>query len=246
MCTVSNMMVAIPGHKRRRSSSSVVPILSASFESEAGASVENEMEEMLPKQPQHKKPRTMQEISNVLHTITPSSYARAAFKANGFDTEKLQAQAISKFESPTNEMIDSHRTEVVCAVRRNDLDAIRKMHQEGTLKGNACNKFGESILHIACHRGHTALVKYMLEDMKINVQSVRDDYQRTALHDACWTTEPAFDVVDILLDVAPEHVLLKDARGFLPFDYVRKQDHGKWLRFLWERKHKLRPTKKNC
>ncbi|KAG7339081.1 ankyrin repeat domain protein [Nitzschia inconspicua] len=183
----------------------------------------------------------MQEIASILLSITPTDYARAAFKANGHgDVESLQAQAISKFQPPTKEVIESYQNEVVAAVRRNNLDTIQKMHRNGTLKGNACNKFGESILHIACHRGHTSLVKYMLQDMKINVAAVRDDYHRTALHDACWTTEPAFDVVDMLLDAAPEHVLLKDARGYTPFDYVRREDHGKWLRFLWERKHKLR------
>jgi hypothetical protein len=56
----------------------------------------------------------------------------------------------------------------------------------------------------------------------------------------------ALHVVDMLLAAAPEHVLLKDERGFTPFDYVRRQDHGKWLRFLWERKHKLRPTNSSC
>jgi ankyrin repeat protein len=127
-------------------------------------------------------------------------------------------------------------------VRKNDLEAIKDLHTSGKLTVNACNKFGESLLHIACHRGHTNLVRYMIQDMKINVKACRDDYHRTALHDACWTTSPAFDVVDILLEEAPEHLLLKDARGFTPFDYVRKQDHGKWLRFLWERRHKLRPT----
>jgi ankyrin repeat protein len=189
----------------------------------------------------------MNEITNVLLSITPASYARAAFKANGdADVKALQAWASSQFEKPTSLMIESHRTDVVAAVRRNDLETIRRMHQDGKLSGNACNKFGESILHIACHRGHTSMVKYMLDNMNIKVRTVRDDYHRTALHDACWTTEPAFEVVDMLLDAAPEHVLLKDARGFTPFDYVRKQDHGRWLRFLWERKHKLRLTNTLC
>mmetsp|Transcript_8467 Transcript_8467/g.13398 ORF Transcript_8467/g.13398 Transcript_8467/m.13398 type:complete len:118 (-) Transcript_8467:75-428(-) len=116
------------------------------------------------------------------------------------------------------------------------------MHESGKLTTNACNKFGESILHIACHRGHTELVRYMIRNMGINVKTLRDDYHRTALHDACWTTEPNFDIVSLLLEQAPEHILLKDARGFTPFDYVRKQDQGKWLRFLWERKAMLKPT----
>lgn len=235
----------IPGQKRRRSSAScVVPAFSSSFENESSEEkLESDVTPQQEQQPQHKKQRLcMQEVTNVLLRITPADYARAAFKANGHgNIDTIQAHAISQFEAPTPEMIESHQTEVVAAVRRCDLDCIRQMQKDGTLKGNACNKFGESILHIACHRGHTSLVQYLLQDMKVNVAAVRDDYHRTALHDACWTTEPAFEVVDMLLDAAPEHVLLKDARGFTPFDYVRKEDHGKWLRFLWERKHKLRP-----
>jgi Ankyrin repeats (3 copies) len=244
MCTATKMMDAIPGQKRRRSSCT----LSSSFEDESTTKTSAAVHEATFSSPQPKKQRyCMNEISRVLLSITPAEYAQAAFRANGHgNVGALQEKAVSLFQKPTPTMIESHQIDVVAAVRRNDLDAIRKMHQGGKLPGNACNKFGESILHIACHRGHTSMVKYMLEVMNVQVQTVRDDYHRTALHDACWTTEPAFDVVDLLLDAAPEHVLLKDARGFTPFDYVRKQDHGKWLRFLWERKHKLRPNNTGC
>jgi hypothetical protein len=242
MCTLTKMTEANPGQKRCRSSCA----LSSSFDDESPTptSATAVHKTISSPRPHPKKQRhCINEISNVLSCITPADYARAAFRANGHgNLEALQSNASSQFEEPTPAMIESHRTDVVAAVRRNDADTIRRMHRDGRLPGNACNKFGESILHIACHRGHISMVKYMLDDMNIQVQTLRDDYHRTALHDACWTTEPAFEVVDMLLDAAPEHVLLKDARGFTPFDYVRKQDHGKWLRFLWERKHKLRPT----
>jgi hypothetical protein len=246
MCIVINMTEASSGHKRRRSSLKRSSSLEIELTTAASGAALRDATLSSPHHPKKQRYGT-NEISNVLLNITPDAYARAAFRANGYgNVEALQAEAISKFQKPTPVMIASHRTDVVAAVRRNDLDTIRRMHRDGDLVVNACNKFGESILHIACHRGHTSMVKYMLDEMNIQVQTIRDDYHRTALHDACWTTEPAFEVVDMLLAAAPEHILLKDERGFTPFDYVRRQDHGKWLRFLWERKHKLRPTNTSC
>lgn len=237
MCSVTTMnSTSTVGRERKRSLTVVSAVSDASLVKGNVCFAVS-----LPKQ--KKLRRRKQDITSVLLSITPTSYARAAFKANGYgNVSDIEELAESLFEDPSKEMINAHRIEVVVAVRRNDLATIRHMHRSGALTLNACNKFGESILHIACHRGHVEMVRYMLCEMKMNVQTLRDDYRRTALHDACWTTEPAFEVVDMLLEHAPQHVLMKDVRGFTPFDYARKEDHGKWLRFLWERKHKLQPS----
>lgn len=88
------------------------------------------------------------------------------------------------------------------------------------------------------------MVKFLLEEVGLKVDTIRDDYHRTPLHDAFWTPTASYEVVDLLLQQpnVAELLLLPDKRGFTPLSYARKEDHGKWLRFLWERKSILRTS----
>lgn len=188
----------------------------------------------------------MKQIYNILLQINPKEYAKAGFRANGYSVEEVRQTASSKFQDPiaTDVMTSQYTTAVVTAFRQCDMAKIRQLHKDGQLTSNASNAYGESVLHIASRRGNLEMLKFLIEDVQIDPRKYCDDYGRTALHDACWTptSEPAFDVVDYLLTKSPEHLLLKDKRGFTPLDYIRPKDHGKWLRFLWERKTKLRPS----
>ena len=186
-------------------------------------------------------PKKRRKVGKVLRNINikPSDYVRSAFKANGFVVDEVKIEAQKSFIKPTKEMLEAYQPEVLNCVRRNELVELQKLHKAGLLM-NCCNKFGESLLHLACRRGYTSIVRYLVEEVKVNVH-IRDDYLRTPLHDACWTTQPEYELVDVLLKAAPAHMVLEDARGFTPFDYVRREHHGKWLRFLWERKDSLHP-----
>lgn len=59
-----------------------------------------------------------------------------------------------------------------------------------------------------------------------------DDYGRNPLHDACWATEPAFDLVELILerDIRLFHMI--DSRGHCPLNYVREEHWVEWIRFL--------------
>jgi uncharacterized protein YciI len=185
-------------------------------------------------------PQKKQKVSSRI-VIRPSDYALAAFRANGVNIKETRVKLTEKFIVPSEEMIKAYSLEVLEAVRNNDLDHLKKMHKESKLVVNACNKFGDSLLHLACRRSHTNIAEFLIKELKVNV-NIRDDYHRTPLHDAAWTAEPNFDLVNLLIEEAPEHLLMKDVRGFMPFDYVRHHDWGIWLRFLWERKAMLRPN----
>jgi hypothetical protein len=86
--------------------------------------------------------------------------------------------------------------------------------------------------------------------LRLDTDTIRDDYNRTPLHDAFWTTTSAdinnsssYDVIDFLLTSQPnvvELLLLKDVRGYTPLDYARSEHRTKWLHFLWKRKNILR------
>merc|ERR1712224_382010 len=125
------------------------------------------------------------------------------------------------------------------------------------------NSFGESLLHLACRRGRTEMVRFLLLDVDHEDEknketpadtsisndgsltarravSIRDDFRKNPMHDACWTVHPNFDLLHLLLEHAPELILMEDSRGNTPFDYAREEHYGVWLKFLWERRGMLR------
>jgi ankyrin repeat protein len=61
-----------------------------------------------------------------------------------------------------------------------------------------------------------------------------DDYGRTPLHDAAWTDQPNFEIVQQLLENSPDLLLVKDKRGYSPLAYVPSQQRAEWCRFLEE------------
>mmetsp|Transcript_12949 Transcript_12949/g.37561 ORF Transcript_12949/g.37561 Transcript_12949/m.37561 type:complete len:113 (+) Transcript_12949:1-339(+) len=63
------------------------------------------------------------------------------------------------------------------------------------------------------------------------------------MHDACWTPSPNFELLQLLLEEAPHQLVMKDVRGYTPFDYVRKSDWEIWMEFLEERRDMLQPKK---
>lgn len=134
------------------------------------------------------------------------------------------------FREPTQEDIESYDVTVIGAVRSRNIETLRTIHSNGkSLHG--CNKFGESLIHMACRRGFTDVVKFLVEEAGVNVK-IRDDYGRTPLHDACWTTQPHFDLIDLLLLKDPRLLFICDARGFAPFQYTRREHWDRWKLYL--------------
>lgn len=71
----------------------------------------------------------------------------------------------------------------------------------------------------------------VLLDAGSSVQ-VSDDYGRTPLHDACWTPNPNFETISLLLEKDPWLLSIADCRGSTPLAYVRKAHWGVWIGFL--------------
>ena len=137
----------------------------------------------------------------------------------------------------TDEHISGYDMSKAAALRTEDVESFRTMHQNGQ-NLQVCNRFGESLLHMACRNGLTDIVKFLVKEAKVSLH-VRDDYGRTPFHDACWTVEPNFALVEFLIQEAPELVGLSDVRGHTPFSYVRKNHWKQWVEFLNERKAML-------
>jgi len=169
--------------------------------------------------------------------INPVSFVQSCLKAYGCNYNIRYYESENDYFLPTSEeRIASYEIDIIAAVRKNDIDFLRRARESGrSLQG--CNTFGESIAHLACRRGSIELIKYLVSDGCVSL-NVKDDYGRTPLHDACWKMDPNFDLIDLILDIEPNLLLIADKRGDSPLDYCRKEHWGQWVTFLSTRMKK--------
>jgi ankyrin repeat protein len=162
---------------------------------------------------------------------SPNDYFQQIVKAANLSFQTHPSLSLHDFFLEiTPEHIDGYQTDLIAAIRNDDIHALRELYESGrTLQ--ACNKFGESVVHIACRRGSTEIVRFLLEVAGVSVR-LRDDYGRTPLHDALWTQKPEFDCVEIILRACPDLLLVTDKRGFTPLSYVRRDHWVAWCAFL--------------
>jgi hypothetical protein len=184
---------------------------------------------------------TAEKSGEVVAAKEPHLYLRALFASTDHGRHLMLKQAAGKkapVRKPSQEEIDSYDMKVVTAIRNADIPLLRTMVKEGKSL-NACNRFGESLIHMACRRGDLTLVNFLVNEVRVRVD-VRDDYGRTPLHDACWTPAPNFAVMDVLVRaVPPELMLTEDVRGHSPFQYARQEHWHVWVQFLQERQKLL-------
>ena len=140
------------------------------------------------------------------------------------------------FHPPTPEQIEAYSNDAVNAVRSSDVDCLRTLLSNGQSL-QCCNRFGESLLHVACRRSNAEIVSFLLHEAKVS-PCIRDDYGRTPLHDACWRGNPEYEIVELLLSVEPRLAYVKDVRGHRPFQYARKEHWPHWREFI-DRKREL-------
>jgi ankyrin repeat protein len=125
--------------------------------------------------------------------------------------------------------------ETVQAIRNKDVSKLRELLKEGK-HFDACNRNGETLLHLACRRGDLKTVRFLLEEACVH-GDVCDDMGRTILHDVCWRPTPDLDIMNNLIRILlPDTLIAQDRRGHTPFDYVRREHWGVWMNFLRENK----------
>ena len=145
----------------------------------------------------------------------------------------------SEFIIPTSIQIQNYSNKVVSAVRSSNLSELQSIYnQYGKVALDTCNKFGESILHIACRRSTISIVSYLLNIVQIN-PCIKDDYGRNPLHDACWRSVPEYGIVELLLEKEYRLMYSIDVRGHLPFQYARKEHWTDWIAWLDSKKKEL-------
>ena len=155
-----------------------------------------------------------------------------------YDTKPIFLPESSRRYKALESDIEDYTVEVSRIIRLGDVEGLARIAKsKGGTRGlsvNACNRFGESLLHFAARRSHTPeghLTFKWLLDNGADAWAC-DDFGRTPLHDAFWTPEPAFDSVELLMSREPELFLTMDNRGALPLAFSRKESMCAWQQWF--------------
>lgn len=183
----------------------------------------------------------LQRWGPISQAISPDVFLQKLLSSRGYSYNTKQA-ATGPRRIPTRKQIEDYANDMISTVRGSDYDSLVGFYNAGR-DMTACNKFSESIIHMACRRSHYNIVQFLL--LHGGDFSVVDDYGRTPLHDACWRTEPAFDIVTLILDSDgnTERLLYTDARGSIPLQYVRTEHWTQWCAYLFHQKEKYWPIR---
>jgi len=163
-------------------------------------------------------------------TISPQEYfIKSILKSRGYPGTTFSSLKCGYYNTPTVYQTASYGLALTKAIRSSDTYTVQSLLDAG-LHPNACNEFGESILHAACRRGDYAMIQVLIE-AHASVQVV-DDFGRAPLHDAFWTASPNLNTIQLLMDQDPWLLCLMDSRGSTPLEYVRKEHWNIWIDFL--------------
>lgn len=160
---------------------------------------------------------------------SPQIYLCAILESRGYSLDEFMALDTGYHNTPTALQEASYGGHIIDVVRRGDPEELKRMVSSG-LSPNGCNQHGESLVHMACRRGESECLNVLME-CGATLQ-IADDYGRTPLHDACWSTEPNFEIVETILkeDIRLFNVL--DGRNQAPLTYVRRDLWKPWKKFL--------------
>lgn len=169
------------------------------------------------------------------HTIheSPEKFLEKLVKVmcDGLALETKKARSLEGFFTKvTDAQIEAYTTTVVTVVRNNDLAGLKVLHAQGQTL-NCFNRFGESLLHMACRRGFEGIVDFLLDQPEVDL-CICDDNGRTVLHDACWNPSPQLKICARILERNPELFFVSDNRGCSAFQYARPEHWDVWRKFL--------------
>ncbi|CAJ1964367.1 unnamed protein product [Cylindrotheca closterium] len=178
-------------------------------------------------------------LPDVNENISPDDYLLKLVEAQlGLKLEQRKAMEVKDFfHESTEEEKAAYTTEVVTAVRDEQLDHLEKMRENGQ-ELNCFNRFGESLLNLACRRGFQSIVRYLMDQPNVTVKS-SDDCGRTPLHDACWHPQAQTTICKWILEEEPALFFIKDKRGCSAFEYARPEHWPVWRKFLLENRESL-------
>jgi hypothetical protein len=172
----------------------------------------------------------------------PQTILNQILKLNGYEQDSINLADVPQgfFLEMKDENVQAYTNEMLSAVRSQDTDMLAKYLSEGK-NMQSCNQFGESIISLACRKGSTKVVEFLLNKADVSIQ-ICDDYGRTPLHDACWVSEPDFNLIKMLVKICPDLFIICDKRGHTPLTYAHKEQYENWCSFLSKNKDIIHPT----
>ena len=172
----------------------------------------------------------------------PDEFFKTVIEGLGYPSEPISVLTLENyFLEYTSEQIAAYDNEVVRAVRTDNIAELRRLMHNGKIM-QCSNRFGESLFHMACRKGSFPVVKFLVEEAQVCIR-IHDDFGRTPLHDACWSSESCFEGIRMLIEKEPDLLLLADKRGHTPLQYVTREKWGEWCCFLDGVKDILQPKK---
>jgi hypothetical protein len=176
-------------------------------------------------------------FQNVQVDMKPIDVVKEALSSRGED-----ASIKSTLDMPADFFVqyeEMYVQEAVDAIRKNDVDTLKQLAAAG--KNLQCgNRFGETLIHLACRRSHPDVVAVLVKEVGVSIK-VRDDMGRTPMHDACWRPTVDLELLDLLIGSCPELLMLSDKRGHTPLDYARREHWEVLIPYLMEKKDVFRP-----
>jgi ankyrin repeat protein len=169
-------------------------------------------------------------LQSLMAQVPPQEFLDKALKMRGYSTERYNTINSGYSNMPTQLQLVSYDAHILkMIIRDKDEHKIREMLTCG-ISPNACNKYGETLLHKVCKSGQDKLLQVFL-DCGADVQ-ISDGAGRTPMHDACWGSPPSLNTFELLMQQDPYLIHMMDGSGALPLSLVRKENYGAWNAFL--------------
>lgn len=177
--------------------------------------------------------------TNIGTDVHPQQTLISILHEAGYQAKSRKSSELTDyFFQYAEEHIAAYDQEVINAIRSRNIPLLRALKAKGkTLQ--CANRYGESLVHMACRRGMTDVVRFLVLEANVSLR-VKDDYGRTPLHDACWSAEPNFELMDFLIEHEADLLLVEDTRGHFPFSYARRSHWEGWNQFLMRKRGSIR------
>ncbi|CAN0248793.1 unnamed protein product [Pylaiella littoralis] len=136
---------------------------------------------------------------NPTGSIAPDAYFAALLLKRGRSTRCRTSLEVGYLKAPTPKQVDDYQSQPFMSdlARRGDVEGLQKVLEAG--RGmDASNKFGESVVHIACRRGNIDVLRFLVANG--GSLTACDDLGRFPLHEVCWAKRPRFDIVRVFLE----------------------------------------------
>lgn len=188
------------------------------------------------------------EVEVPLEEQTPQEFLDALLLSRGYPITHYKTLDTAYYNKPTPLQQASYSRHIIDLIKAQNVIKFQQIMMCG-ISSNPCNTFGESSLHMVCRRGDAVLLQVLLSEEVGTDLHVADDYGRTPLHDACWASSFAQEVVQLILmqniNENRHMFYMEDARGALPLSYAQKSQYIQWKQFLEDHKDQFWPTLAN-